>query len=135
MQDLLANKKRFYRKGAVRTMRMPLWPEMSLENQWQQAIQLPDFADYMPASWMAQPKQRQRSFFFSILQTLAPEYSEELIADCRQQRLEALEARIHRPQALVIAANWVGPLLAQPYVSSKFKILDFVRYLTFHILL
>ena len=73
----------------------------------------------MPDDWMGAPKKRERSFFYAVLMTQAPEYCEALVRDCRQQRLEAQEAKIQRPQNLVIAANWVAPLLEQPYLPGK----------------
>ena len=68
---------------------MPYWPELSMDNQWTQAIHLDNFALFMPDDWMNSPKKREREYFYGILATIASEYVEELIKDCREQRLGA----------------------------------------------
>lgn len=89
MQDLLMNRKRYYHKREVSHLKVPIWSELSLERQWQHAILLPNMVDYLPADWMQAPKRRERVFFYSILVTLAPGWIEEVIKDCREQRIGA----------------------------------------------
>ena len=38
MQAILSNQKKFYQKSAVRSLKLPLWQELSLDNQWNEAI-------------------------------------------------------------------------------------------------
>ena len=93
-----------------------------MEKQWEEAIKLPGFLDWMPRDWVGGPgakKRRERSFFYCILITQAPSFCEELVKDCRRQRVEALQAKVNKPQPLYIANNWLGPLLEQPFIPSK----------------
>ena len=83
---------------------------------------MPDFVAYMPSEFSAVNKKTERNFFWAILATLASEFCEQLIIDCREQRLRAAQERDLAPRAINIAPNWVGPLLAQPFVSCKFLI-------------
>ena len=123
MQALLANTKQFYQKSNVRSLKLPLWQELGLENQWNQAIQLPGYTNYIPDDWIhgqGAPKRRERAFFWAILVTQALQYVEELIKDCRQQRIEAQQAKVRRQQALAVAGNWVQPLLSQPFIPGRY---------------
>ena len=57
-----------------------------MENQWTEAVKLPEFLNYMPLDWIdgeGAKKRRERTFFYAILVTLAPSYCEELVKDCR----------------------------------------------------
>ena len=132
LQAILANRKQFYQKNNIRNLRVPLWNELSLDNQWPQAIQLPGFVDHMPDDWIGDGKgprkRRERQYFWAILVTQAPQYVEELIKDCRQQRMQQQQNRINRPQALAVAANWVEPLLSQPFIPGK----QFISYAIIH---
>ena len=44
---------------------------------------LPNFRAHMPDEWTGNSK-TERTFFWDILVTLAPEYVEELVLDCRR---------------------------------------------------
>ena len=86
MQQILTNQKRFFHKNQVRNLRIPIWPELAVHRIWPQAIQLPNFKDYMPSDWSGNSK-TERPFFWAILVTMAPEFAEQLVLDCRRQRL------------------------------------------------
>ena len=62
---------------------MPLWPELAVHRIWIEARQLPGFLDHMPDEWTGNSK-TERPFFWSVLITLAPDYVEQLIIDCRE---------------------------------------------------
>ena len=72
---------------------------------------LPNFRAYMPTDWTGNSK-TDRTFFYDILVTLAPEFVEELVKDCRRQRLTAAQQRVNAPRAINLAPNWVQALLA-----------------------
>ena len=48
---------------------------------------LPEFLHYMPSDWSAISKKTEKPFFWEILSTCAPEYVEQLLIDCREQRI------------------------------------------------
>ena len=63
--------------GGARTFSSPDTPGMpkpSDKTAW----------DFMPPDWTAESSKTERGFFWGILTTLAPEYVEELIKDCRR---------------------------------------------------
>ena len=83
MQAILSNGKRHLRKADVRQIKIPLWPELGLSKVFPEAVQLPGFTQHIPEEWMADSKKAERTFFWAVLMTLAPEFVEELILDVR----------------------------------------------------
>ena len=65
----------------------------------------------MPDEWSGNSK-TERTFFWDVLVTLAPEYVEALIKDCRRQRLVAAQDRVNAPRPINVAPNWIEALLA-----------------------
>ena len=82
----------------------------------------------MPEEWLADSKKAERSFFYAVLMTLAPEYLEQLVLDVRQQRLGAAQEKLLQPRQINIAPDWIEPLLAQPFIPCKYLLpaLDFL---------
>ena len=97
MQQILSNEKSFFWQRHVKHLRIPLWPELSVQRIWEQAVRLGNFRAYMPDEWNGNSK-TERTFFWDILTTLAPEYVEELVKDCRRQRLGMAAARNAEPR-------------------------------------
>ena len=120
MQEILSNQKRFFYKNNVRSLRVPLWPELSVAKIWLEADKLSTFKHYMPSDWDGGNKV-ERPFFWTILITLAPEYVEHLIIDCRKQRLLAAQEKSLASRPINITPNWVEPLLSQPFMSRKYS--------------
>ena len=112
MQDIFSNQKSYFWKNQVRSLRVPLWVELGIGKIWPQAAQLDGFFQHIPSDWSADSKKVDHTFFWQILITLALEYVEQLVIDCREQRLRSQQERLIRPQALSVAPNWVEQLLA-----------------------
>jgi hypothetical protein len=119
LQQILALKKNFFRRGEVGHFRVPTWPELSVTKIWPQAVQQPRFLTYFPDTWTAE-KKTEREFFWAILVRIQPDYVENLIKDCRTQR-EALRLGPRPPpvRQLNIHPMFAAALLSQPQTSSK----------------
>jgi len=65
----------------------------------------------MPDEWSAESKKTERGFFYAVLITLAREYVENLVLDCRIQRLGLAEQRLLQPRPLSVGNNWFPLLL------------------------
>ena len=98
-------------------LHIPLWPELAVARQWPQAIQLEHFQAHMPDEWRGDNK-TERPFFYAVLASLAPDYVQELIKDCRLQRMEAAANRATLPRQINIAPEWAQALMEQPFVSN-----------------
>ena len=112
LQAILSNQKRHLRKSQVRHLRIPLWPELGIVKVFEEAAKLPGFLDHIPEEWRADAKKVERSFFWAVLTTLAPEYVEELVLDVRKQRLGAAQDKLLQPRQINISPDWVTPLLS-----------------------
>ena len=119
MQMIMSNQKRHLTKSQVKILHIPLWPELAVKRIWQQAVLLEGFADFMPPDWTGENSKTERGFFWGILTTMASEYVEELIKDCRRQRIGAAAERSNEPRVLNVAPDWAAALLSQRFVSSK----------------
>ena len=71
----------------------------------------------MPDDWRGDNK-TERPFFYAVLASLAPDYVQELIKDCRLQRMEAAANRATLPRQINIAPEWAQALMEQPFVSN-----------------
>ena len=69
----------------VRHCNPPKYDEISVTNLYDQCITMEGMKEYFPDEY---PKGRQcsREYFFSILSTLHPEYTEELLMKCKKDR-------------------------------------------------
>ena len=68
---------------------------------------MPDFLLHMPDEWRADLKKVERTFFWYVLTTLAPEFVEELVLDVHRQRLGAAQERLLKPRKINVAPEWV----------------------------
>ena len=77
----------------------------------------PDFLQYVPDEW-AGGLRADRSFFYAVLQTLAPEYVNALLQECRELR-EQRKAKVNLGANLTtIQAQFLLPLLQGPFKSE-----------------
>jgi len=122
LQQILKKEKAVLNQQQVKQLQVPCWAELSPKKVWATAMQLPDFASYIPDSWSADSKLLERPFFYGVLVSLAPDYVQALIKDCREQRAQLVAlAKAEKPLAGVrIDATWMEELLADGFVSSKY---------------
>ena len=77
----------------------------------------PDFLKYVPDEWAGGPR-ADRSFFYTVLQTLAPEYINALLEECRELRAQRKVKASLGADLTNIQAQFLGPLLQGPFVSD-----------------
>ena len=51
MQDIMSNKKQALQRTQTKRFKIPLLPELGVTYQWNEAMKLPGFADFMPKEW------------------------------------------------------------------------------------
>ena len=81
------NQKKWFLKVEVKLVRVPYWSELGLEKTWAMAIKVEGFKDLIPNEWDKRPVLRDREFFWTILNTLVPEFVAGLIEDCHSSYL------------------------------------------------
>ena len=86
MQAVLLLTKPSLKTHEVSPVDVPLWTELSIANVWVLAMQIENFKDYLPADWKPANHKVERAFFWNILSALNPEFVDQLITNCRDQR-------------------------------------------------
>ena len=66
LQQILSNRKRYFKRSEINDYKIPLWPELSVGKTWPFAAQHPEFLHYMPDGWTAS-KKTERTFFWAVL--------------------------------------------------------------------
>jgi hypothetical protein len=77
----------------------------------------PDFLKYVPDEWRGGPR-ADRSFFYTVLQTLAPDYVNALLQECRELRDQRKVKASLGANLTSIQAQFLGPLLQGPFNSD-----------------
>ena len=119
LQQIMAEEKLFFRETEIKSLNVPLWPELSVKRIFPAAERIIRFGRYIPDDWTAD-KKTERNFFWSILITIAPEFVEQIVTDCRTQRYQRRQDNVREPTNLQISAQWAGWLLAEPFQPSKY---------------
>ena len=74
-------------------MKVPAWPELSIERIFPLALLIKDFIDYIPDDW-EYVRKVSRKYFFEIICTLARQWIAALIQDIRQKKYQAKVDRV-----------------------------------------
>ena len=98
-------------------VKIPTWPELAVVLIWPSAQMFPDFLKYVPDEWRGGPR-ADRSFFYTVLQTLAPEYVSALLQECRELRDQRKVKASLGANLTSIQAQFLGPLLQGPFNSD-----------------
>ena len=106
----------FHQEQIVR-LKIPYWPELSIEKIWVKALLVKDFLKYMPNDWTTS-KKVQREFFYTILCTLAKDFVIKLIQECQEQRYENKMMSKLKNQGIrmTLDKNWANILTAHKFV-------------------
>ena len=103
----------------MRELHVPLWPELSIDKSWSEAIRYPGFISYIPSECRG-GKGVDRVFFFGVLASLAPEYLVTLIEDCWRQRVAKAQDKQQVIRPVAATDKWLKLLMEQPFISSKY---------------
>jgi hypothetical protein len=78
LKDVLCERKSLFRMDQVKAINVPMYDELSIKNLLPMMMEEPMFRTYVPDSF---PKGRQldRTYFFNIMNTLNPEYTQAII--------------------------------------------------------
>ena len=95
----------------------PCYDEISVKNLYGPCLELPGMAEYFPDAY---PKSKacSREYFFSILNTLHPEYTQRLIRKSKSCRF-SLDAEHVQKEAILIDPQWEEELREFPQFSRS----------------
>ena len=117
LKQVLKGDKKFLKAAEVRICNPPHYDEISVTRLYDKCILLPGMADYFPDKY---PKGRQcaREYFFSVLSTLHPDYTRQLLLKSKKDRFAGEEEEDVQEQ-IEIAEEWADALKAFPQFSRS----------------
>jgi hypothetical protein len=118
MKDILKDEKRALRTNEVVHLEVPLYPEISVKNLYEDALADPEVAKYMPTQEQMGGRLPERAFFFGVLGTLKRHYLTEIIKEAHEKRFKIPEDNANK-DAILISESWMEELTKHPYYSSK----------------
>ena len=117
LKDVLAGKKMLLKKAEVEKITVPHYDELSVKALWPSLAKDKEFTVYFPDKY---PKDKgpPRQYFFDVLNTVHPEYLQQIMAHANQERMAA-DAGNNLTDAIAISQFWEEELKAMPYLSRK----------------
>ena len=105
------------KKGQVQYIQVPHYDELSVLNIRPEFKKDMTFASFFPSKW-AKDKGPPRQYFFNILNTLYPEYLQEVMAHANSQRMTG-SGDAMKKQSIEISKFWEEELKSMPYLTCK----------------
>ena len=104
-------------------MQVPHYDELSVRRLWPEMRKDADFLAYFPTKY---PKDKgpPRDYFFNLLNTLYPEYLQQLMTHANKERMEAGGVG-QQNESIKISQFWEEELKAMPYLSCKSPVTTF----------
>jgi hypothetical protein len=118
MRDILKDEKKALRTNEVVHLEVPLYPEISVKNLYEDAFNDPEVAKYLPTQEQMSGRLPERAFFFGVLGTLKRHYMTEIIKEAHEKRFKIPEDNKNK-DAILVADSWMEELTKHPYYSSK----------------
>ena len=88
LKDVLVGKKQLLKKAEVKDITVPHYDELSVKALYPQFKKDPIFMSYFPDKYPA-GKAPPRDYFFNVLNTLHPEYLQQIMNHANEQRMSA----------------------------------------------
>ena len=123
LKQILSGDKKLLKAKEARHCNPPKYDEISVANLYNTCIVMEGMSDYFPDEY---PKGRTcaREYFFTVLATLHPDYTDKLLKKCKQDRYGA-EMESAKKEAIVMSAEWEQQLKEFPQFTSKLSIRSF----------
>ena len=106
------------KKSHVQKVSVPHYDELSVKSLWPQFSKDKEFTQYFPDKYPV-GKGPPRQYFFDILNTLHPEYLQQVMNHANEQRMSA-NSGITKKESIAISQYWEEELKSMPYLSCKF---------------
>ena len=108
LQDVIEDKKQLVTTYRCPKVKVPRWPEFSVAELWAHAITNPEFASYIPSTWLDGGRTPERAYFLKILGLLETEWLVENITRIRAERTLRKQIVPPKPATLQIAPKWAS---------------------------
>ena len=121
LKAVLAGRKQLFKKSEVKEIAVPYYDELSVKALYPMFKKDPVFMSYFPEKF-SKGKGPPRKYFFDVLNTLHPEYLQQVMAHANKQRM-TIEGDKMKTQAIEMSQYWEEQLATMPYLSCKYKLL------------
>ena len=119
LKDVLIGKKQLMKKADVRFIEVPHYEEISVKALYPELKKDGDFLSYFPDKY-PMGKSPPREYFFNILNTLYPDYLNEVMLHASKQRM-SIEGEAMKKESIKMSEFWEEQLASMPYVSCKYS--------------
>lgn len=118
LKAILRGDKRLLKMSEVRHCNPPHYDEISVAELYEPCVKLARMSDYFPDQY---PKGRScgREYFFSILATLHPDYTDKMLKKSKEVRFGA-EGERQQSEVIEMDPAWQEQLKEFPQFSSKY---------------
>ena len=86
LKKVLAGKKQLMKKAEVQEVKVPKYDELSVTNLYPQFAKDAEMMSYFPSKY-PKGKGAPRAYFFNILNTLHPDYLQQVMSHANKQRM------------------------------------------------
>jgi len=117
LKQILRGDKKLMKMADVRQCNPPHYDEISVQELYEPCLKMANMAQYFPDQY---PKGRScsRPYFFAILATLHPDYTDKLIKRSKEMRF-GVDGDKQRSEAIEMDPAWQEQLKQFPQFSSK----------------
>ena len=117
LKQVLKGEKRLMKAASVTICNPPKYDEISVSSLYDDCLQMPGMTMYFPDRY---PKGRQcaREYFFTILNTMYPDYTNELILNSKKLRFDGQEEQ-DLQERIDIDEGWEEELKQFPQFARK----------------
>jgi hypothetical protein len=118
LRQILRGEKKLLKASEAKICNPPKYDEVSVANLYEPCLELDRMEDYFPDKY---PIGRTccREYFFTILATLHPEYTRELLRKSKSDRF-ALNDEEQQKEAILIDPEWEAQLKEFPQFCRKY---------------
>jgi hypothetical protein len=88
LRQIFRNEKKLFKMNQIKPCNPPHYDEISVTQLYDSCIKMPRMKEYFPDKY---PRGRScsREYFFTILATTNPEYTDKLLKTCKEMRFGA----------------------------------------------
>lgn len=119
LKEVLAGKKELMKKSEIDYIEVPHYEELSVKTLYPMFSKDPAMMCYFPDKY-PEGKRPPREYFFNVLNTVHPNYLEQIMGHANKQRMTA-EGDAMKKESITVSEYWQEQLKSMPYLSCKYS--------------
>ena len=99
---------------------VPNWPQLAVKHVYDEAIMLPNVANYLPEpSGNGVKRLPERDFFWKVIYCLHPDFVDSKIQQAQKKKMSREENLQEQKWAVGVSKEWLDQLTLHDFTSSK----------------